>query len=145
MTRFDLPSPDLETQPFWDAARDARLLIRHCNACGEYHFYPRPFCPSCWSDDVEWFEASGRATLYTWSIVYQNDLPPWPERVPYVAAVVELAEGPRMQTNVVDCEFGGLCNGLDLQVVFHPTSDDFTIPVFRPAAASSDSGAPGAQ
>ena len=75
MTRFDLPSPDLETQPFWDAAKEERLLIRHCNACGEHHFYPRPFCPSCWSENVEWSEASGQATLYTWSVVYQNDLP----------------------------------------------------------------------
>ena len=135
MTRFDLPSPDLETQPFWDAAKEERLLIRHCNACGEYHFYPRPFCPSCWSEDVEWFDASGRATLYTWSVVYQNDLPPWPARVPYVAAVVDLAEGPRMQTNVVDCEFDALTDGMELEVVFQATSEDFTIPVFRPVTA----------
>lgn len=135
MTRFDLPSPDLETQPFWDAAKEERLLIRHCNACGEYHFYPRPFCPSCWSEDVEWFDASGRATLYTWSVVYQNDLPPWPARVPYVAAVVDLAEGPRMQTNVVDCEFDSLADGMELEVVFQETSEDFTIPVFRPVTS----------
>jgi uncharacterized OB-fold protein len=135
MTRFDLPSPDLETQPFWDAAREQRLLIKHCNACGEYHFYPRPFCPSCWSEDVEWYDASGRATLYTWSVVYQNDLPPWPARVPYIAAVVDLAEGPRMQTNVVECEFDALRDGMELEVVFHATSDDFTIPVFRPATS----------
>ena len=134
MTRFDLPSPDLETQPFWDAAKDERLLIKHCNACGEYHFYPRPFCPSCWSEDVEWYDASGRATLYTWSVVYQNDLPPWPARVPYVAAVVDLAEGPRMQTNVIDCEFDALTIGMELEAVFHPTSDEVTIVQFRPAS-----------
>jgi uncharacterized OB-fold protein len=131
--RFDLPSPDLETQPFWDAAKEERLLIRRCRSCGEHHFYPRPFCPECWSEDVEWVDASGRATLYTWSIVYQNDLPPWPERVPYVAAVVDLEEGPRMQTNIVECDFERLADGLALEVVFQPTSDDFTIPVFRPS------------
>lgn len=135
MTRFDLPSPDLETQPFWDAAKEGRLLIRHCTACDEYHFYPRPFCPNCWSEAVEWHDASGRATLYTWSVVYQNDLPPWPARVPYVAAVVDLAEGPRMQTNVVDCEFDALTDGLELEVVFQETSEDFTIPVFRPVTS----------
>ena len=131
--RFDLPQPDLETQPFWDAAREGRLLIKHCNACGEYHFYPRPFCPKCWSDDVEWFEASGKATLYTWSVVHRNDLPPFGERVPYVAAVVDLAEGPRMMTNVVDCEFDALEIGMALDAVFHPTSDEVTIVQFRPA------------
>ncbi len=133
--RFDLPQPDLETQPFWDAAKESRLLIRRCNACGEFHFYPRPFCPRCWSDDVEWVEATGRATLYTWSVVYQNDLPPWPARVPYIAAVVELEEGPRMQTMVVDCEFDALRDRLPLEVAYEATSEEFTIPVFRPAAS----------
>ena len=52
--RFDLPTPDLETEPFWAGVNDDKLLIKHCNACGEYHFYPRPFCPKCWSDDVDW-------------------------------------------------------------------------------------------
>ncbi len=132
--RFDLPQPDLETQPFWDAANDGRLLIKHCNACTKYHFYPRPFCPHCWSSEVEWVEASGRATLYTWSVVVSNDLPPFDERVPYVAAVVDLAEGPRMMTNVVDCEFDALEIEMALEAVFQPISDDVTIVQFRPAS-----------
>ncbi len=131
--RFDLPQPDLETQPFWDAARDGRLVIKRCNACTKLHFYPRPFCPHCWSQDVEWTDASGRATLYTWSVVHRNDLPPFHERVPYVAAIVDLAEGPRMMTNVVDCEFDRLEMGMALDAVFHPTSDEVTIVQFRPA------------
>ena len=132
--RFDLPQPDLETQPFWDATREGRLLIKRCNACRKTHFYPRPFCPHCWSQDVEWLDASGRATLYTWSVVRRNDLPPFHERVPYVAAIVDLAEGPRMMTNVVDCEFDRLEMGMALDAVFHPTSDEVTIVQFRPAA-----------
>lgn len=131
--RFDLPQPDLETQPFWDAAREGRLLIKRCNACTKTYFYPRPFCPHCWSEDVEWVEASGQATLYTWSVVYRNDLPPFPDRVPYVAAVVDLAEGPRMMTNVVECDFDALEVGMALEAVFHPTSDEITIVQFRPA------------
>lgn len=131
--RFDLPTPDAETQPFWDAANEGRLLIKRCGACGEAHFYPRPFCPGCWSADVEWIEASGRATLYTYSIVYRNDLPPWPERVPYVAAVVDLEEGPRLMTNVVDCPFDRLAVGMAVEAVFHQHAEDVRIPVFRPA------------
>jgi uncharacterized OB-fold protein len=134
-TRFDLPTPDFETQAFWDAAREQRLLIRHCDACGEYHFYPRPFCPACWSREVEWVEASGRATLYTWSVVHSNDLPPFPDRVPYVAAVVDLEEGPRMMTNVVDCEFAALRVGMALAVRYRETTDTITIPVFAPAGS----------
>ena len=132
--RFDLPTPDAETQPFWDGARDGKLLIRRCGACGEAHFYPRPFCPKCWSDDVRWEEAGGRATLYTWSVVHRNDLPPFGDRVPYVAAAVDLDEGPRMLTNVVGCEFDALTVGLPLEVSYQAISDDVTIPVFRPVA-----------
>ena len=131
--RFDLPSPDAETMPFWDAAKEGRLLIKRCRACDEFHFYPRPFCPHCWSEDVEWVEAGGKATLYTWSIVRRNDLPPFPERVPYVAAIVDLDEGPRMMTNVVDCDFDDLIEGMALEAVYHPISDDVTIVRFRPA------------
>ncbi len=138
--RFDLPAPDPETQPFWDAARAGALLIRRCRDCGRFHFYPRPFCPSCWSSNVEWVEASGRASLYTWSVVRRNDLPPFNERVPYVAAVVDLEEGPRMMTNVVDCDVDALEIGMPLEVVFRPIADDVTIPVFRPRVAERAAG-----
>ena len=87
---------------------EGRLVISRCATCGEAHYYPRPFCPRCGGDDVSWEDASGRATLYTWSVVHQNDLPPFNEKVPYVAAVVDLDEGPRMMTNVVGCDFDDL-------------------------------------
>jgi uncharacterized OB-fold protein len=131
--RFDLPAPELEQLPYWEAARERRLLIRRCGACGEHFFYPRPFCPKCWSDDVEWAQASGRATLYTYSVVHVNELPPFAERVPYVAAVVDLEEGPRMLTNVEGASPESLAIGMALEVSFREISDDVTIPVFRPA------------
>ena len=131
--RFDLPTPDPETQAYWDGARDHRLMIQRCGACGEAYFYPRPFCPKCWSQDVSWEEASGDATLYTWSVVHVNDLPPFNERVPYVAAIVDLAEGPRMMTNVVDCEFDELKVGMALRVAYRELTAEVTVPVFVPA------------
>ena len=137
MVRFDLPTPDAETRPFWDATREGRFLIRHCLECGKYHFYPRPFCPNCWSERVEWAEATGRAVLYTYSIVVSNDLPPFNERVPYVAAVVDLEEGPRVMTNVVDCEFADLRVGMPVEVDYLAISDDITIAVFKPAAQAA--------
>jgi uncharacterized OB-fold protein len=130
--RFDLPEPDAFTRTYWDAAAEGRLLIRRCGACGRAHHYPREFCPHCWSEDVTWETASGRATLYTWSVVHRNDLPPFSDRVPYVAAVVELAEGPRMMTEIVG-EGGDrvgadpdLSGGTELEVAFREG-----IPVFR--------------
>ncbi|MBA2282260.1 MAG: Zn-ribbon domain-containing OB-fold protein [Actinomycetota bacterium] len=134
MTALHLPNPDAETVPYWEAARDGRLLIKRCTACGRPHFYPRPFCPHCWSDAVEWEEASGRATIYTFSIVRRNDLPPWGERVPYVAAVVDLEEGPRMITNIVDCDVDVVAIGQSVEVAFRD-EDEFVIPVFRLAAS----------
>jgi len=107
--------------------------VKRCADCGEAHFYPRPFCPRCWSEAVTWEEASGDATLYTWSTVHVNDLPPFPERVPYVAAIVELAEGPRMMTNVVDCDDAQLEVGMALHVRYRELDDEFSIPVFAPA------------
>lgn len=132
--RFDLPQPEADTEHWWDAAFEGRLLLRRCLECGVAHFYPRPFCPTCWSDRVEWVEASGRATLYTYSVVHRNDLPPWPDRVPYVAAVVDLEEGPRMMTNVVDCAHDDLRVGMELDLTFRDLDDTRRVPVFRPAS-----------
>ncbi|WP_406008329.1 OB-fold domain-containing protein [Streptomyces sp. NBC_00637] len=134
--RYDIPEADAFTRTYWDAAAGGRLLIRRCGACGRAHHYPREFCPHCWSEDVAWEDASGLATLYTWSVVHRNDLPPFGERTPYVAAVVDLAEGPRMSTEVVGAAPGepgedpraGLRAGLELAVAFREG-----VPVFRPA------------
>src|SRR5207302_9064427 len=132
--RFDLPTPDGDSQHFWDGAREGRLLIKRCRACGRAHYYPRPFCPYCWSEEVEWEEASGRGTLYTYSVVHQNDLPPFNERVPYVAAVVELEEGPRVMTNIEGVPHEELRVGMPVVVDFKPLTDEITIAIFRAAA-----------
>ncbi|OWY62439.1 hypothetical protein B7486_58430 [cyanobacterium TDX16] len=131
--RFDLPTVEDETRPFWDAAADGRLLIQRCNACEQWQYYPRPFCKRCWSEDVEWAEPSGRGTLYTFSVVRRNDLPPFGDRVPYVPAIVELDEGPRMMTEVVDADPDALEVGATLVVDFAPIDDELKRPVFRPA------------
>ncbi|GGN53773.1 hypothetical protein GCM10012285_46020 [Streptomyces kronopolitis] len=155
VARFDLPESDAFTRPYWDAAAEGRLLLRRCRAegCGAAHHYPREFCPYCWSEDVGWEAASGRATLYTWSVVHRNDLPPFGDRVPYTAAVVDLAEGPRMMTEITDCPEPALRIGMPLRVHFRDagatgdgestgdagatgTTDagaGFALPVFRPA------------
>ncbi|MFY4719072.1 Zn-ribbon domain-containing OB-fold protein [Streptomyces sp. LaBMicrA B280] len=127
--RPDLPEADAFTRPYWAAAADGRLLIRRCAACGRAHHYPREFCPHCWSEDVAWEQATGRATLYTWSTVHRNDLPPFAARTPYIAAVVDLAEGPRMMTQVVDAGEAELSAGMPLRVAFTDGK-----PVFRPGS-----------
>jgi uncharacterized OB-fold protein len=131
--RFDLPTIEGESRPFWDAAREGQFLIRRCQACNVAHHYPRPFCPSCWSDVVVWEQASGRATVYTYSTIYVNDLPPFGERLPYVAAAVDLEEGPRVMTNLVDCDPAALHVGMAVRVTYQEITPELTAPMFRPA------------
>ncbi|MDJ0342433.1 Zn-ribbon domain-containing OB-fold protein [Streptomyces sp. H10-C2] len=140
--RFDLPDIDTFTRPYWEAAAEGRLLIRRCGACGAAHHYPREFCPSCWSEDVLWEQGSGHATLYTWSVVHLNDLPPFGTRVPYVAAVVDLAEGPRMMTEIVDCDEAALRIGMELRVRFRADEGAPAVAVFAPAGARTASRPP---
>jgi uncharacterized OB-fold protein len=131
--RFDQPFVEPESAPFWQGLNDGRLLVRRCGHCHVLHFYPRPFCPFCWSDDVEWHEVSGRARVYSYSTVYVNDLAPFGESVPYVAAVVELEEGPRMMTRLVECTKDDITIGMAVEVVFADLDDEMKMAVFRPA------------
>lgn len=130
--RTDIPTVDDNSVAYWQGARECRLMIARCAGCGRVHHYPRPRCPYCWSDDVQPTEASGAATLYTYSTVYVNDLPPFETRVPYIAALVDLAEGPRLMTNIVGCAPHLLRIGMRLQVDFVPLDDQLTMPVFTP-------------
>lgn len=134
--RTDLPTIEDESRPFWAAARDHRFLVARCNSCGRAHHYPRPFCPFCWSEDVGWEDASGRATLYTYSTVFMNDLFPFKEKLPYVAAVVDLDEGPRVMTRLVGIDDIDLRIGMPLVVDYEVLTDEITAPVFRPAPAA---------
>jgi len=120
------PPVNLETQHFWDAAKDGKLLIKKCATCGEVHFYPRPFCPFCFSDKVEWQEASGRGTIYTYSVMRRTP-------VPYAIAYVELAEGPRIMTNIVDCDLDAITVGQAVRLVFKPSEGGPPVPMFTPA------------
>jgi uncharacterized OB-fold protein len=124
VARADIPIIDAASAPYWDGARQGRLLIAECGACGTVHHYPRPFCPHCWSDDVHPLRASGTGTLYTYSTVYANDLPPFRERLPYVAAIVELAEGPRVMTTIEGAQPDVLRVGMAVTASFRPVDAD---------------------
>ena len=122
-TRSDLPTIEDESRPFWDAAKERRFLIARCRSCRHAHHYPRPFCPFCWSEDVHPVQADGTGTLYTYSTVYVNDLAPFRERLPYVAAIVELDEGPRLMTTIESTNAGDLRVGMPVTAVFRPVDD----------------------
>jgi uncharacterized protein len=133
---WHLPVPDLETAEYWKATREGKLLIKECRSCGRVYFYPRNHCPHCWSTDTAWREATGRGTVYTFTVVYQNDLPPFRDRVPYAIAIVELDEGVRMTSNIEGVAPEDVRCGMPVQVAFREEQraedDVVSIPVFRP-------------
>ncbi len=132
--RRPLPQATPETAHFWAGAREGELRLQRCDDCGHVYFPPRPFCPSCGSRSVRVFAASGRATLHSYVI---NHRPAPGFEAPYAIAVVELAEGPRMMTNIVDCPQTPEALVLDmaLEVVFTPAGEDLCLPHFRPVDA----------
>ncbi len=129
------PHPTPETQHFWEGTREGELRLQRCDACTHVYFPPRPFCPACASRAVSVFRASGRATLYSY-VINQRPRPDWPQE-PHSIAIVELEEGPRMVTNIVDVEQTPEALVLDmaLDVTFERLSDEISLPVFRPAEA----------
>lgn len=142
--RADLPTIEGENTAVWAAAREHRLMIAQCDACGALHHYPRPHCPACWSPDVSLVQASGKATVYTYSTVYMNDLPPFNEQLPYITAAVDLAEGPRMVTRLIDIAEEDLSIGMAVEAVFVDLDDQTTIVHFRPSATRASEAEPAA-
>jgi uncharacterized OB-fold protein len=121
------PTPDPESQPFWDAARAGKFLVRKCNGCGKVHWYPRSICPFCASADTVWTEGSGKGTIYTYTVMRRA------KDGPYAVAYVELQEGPKMLTNIVDCDVDSIEIGQEVSLVFVPTTEDGPpVPCFRP-------------
>lgn len=121
-----------EWKVFWEAAQQGKLLIQECPSCGHRQFYPRNICVACGASPG-WLEASGRGTLYTYSVVRQYLLPPFKDMLPYVTAMVDLEEGVRMMTNIVDCDLDHVKIGMPLEVKFVAARDDLTVPYWRPA------------
>jgi uncharacterized protein len=126
------PKPTPETQHFWDGTQAGELRLQRCDACANVYFPPRPFCPACASRKVSVFKASGRAKLYSY-IIHHRPVPGFTP--PYAIAVVELDEGPRMMSNIVDCPQTPEALELDmkLEVAFEKLDDKITLPLFRPA------------
>jgi uncharacterized OB-fold protein len=127
------PGLDWETRAYWEGAGRGELVLQRCGDCGTTQHRPRGLCVSCLSDAIEHFVASGRGTVYTYTITNQNQAPGFREAVPYVLAYVELEEGVRLLTNVIGCEPERVEIGLPVVVDFTPPEGEIAIPRFRPA------------
>ena len=133
---FDMTKPVPETQPwsekFWEGAKEGKLLIQVCKDCKSTIFYPRKFCPECWSGNLGWIEASGKAKVFTFSTAYDMVEPKFTDELPYTIAYVDLDEGIRMMTRIVDCKPEDVRIDMDVEVVFQERGGYF-LPYFRPA------------
>jgi uncharacterized OB-fold protein len=127
------PKPTPETQHYWDGAKAGQLLLQCCDDCSHTYFPPRPFCPKCASRKVSVKQASGKGTLYSYVINHRPAAPGFTP--PYAIAVVELEEGPRMMSSIIDCAQTpeALVLDMKLEVAFQALDDAITLPVFKPA------------
>jgi uncharacterized OB-fold protein len=124
-----VPVPDEASAPFFAGAARGELMLQRCGACGAFMWPVKPRCVECFSGDVEWTAAAGRAELYSFVVVHQR-YPGFEE--PYVVATVETPEGVRFNTSIVGADPGELEIGMPLEVVFESLSDDVVVPKFKP-------------
>jgi len=129
-TRRSLAEPAAEWVEWWDATRQRRLLLQRCRACGRLQHYPRSLCLACGSDDLDWAEASGFGSVYSYTTVHRS--PSTVPAVPYVVALVRLAEGPVLLTNIVGCDPAELRCDLLVVLEWEETADGRNLPLFRP-------------
>jgi uncharacterized OB-fold protein len=126
-------SPEV-TRPFWEAATRHELVMPRCTTCDHLFFYPRSECPRCLSNHLEWVRVSGRGRLHTYTIVYQPANAAFRDDTPYIYAVVQLDEGPRMVSNVVQCDLDAVKVDMPLEAIFDDVTPECTLVKFKPAS-----------
>jgi uncharacterized OB-fold protein len=129
-----LPRPSEDSAPYWEAAHRGELRMQQCVDCGHIRFPPSLLCPRCLSEKAEWARLSGRGTVFSWIVVHQSQYPAFNTDTPYNVAIVELDEGPRLHTNLVECSNEQIHIGMRVEVVFDRVNDQVTLPKFRPCA-----------
>ena len=132
VSQTTLPQPfaNGDSKPYWDAARERRLVIRKCKACGVLHFMPRHLCPACWSDQLEWVDAKGSGTIHSFTVIRRAPAAVFAPRAPYVVALIDLDEGPRMLANVLGEDALDTRIGDRVKVTFEDRGDGAMIPQF---------------
>ena len=120
-----------ETRPFWDGTKKHELIIQKCNDCGKYQFYPRTQCSHCLSENIKWVKASGKGKLYSYTIAYRGS-PVFSANGPYNIAMIEIEEGVRMPSSIVECKNEDLKCDMKVEVVFKDDGPEYAIPYFKP-------------
>jgi len=133
MAEYSKPLPVIETwnAPYWQAAKRQEFVAQRCQACGYTHLPPGPVCTNCLSAEQGWVQLSGKGTIYAYGIYYQLWHPGFKADIPYNVALVQLAEGPQIISQVVGCKNEELDCGLEVEVVFEEATPEVTLPKFR--------------
>ncbi|HAG99207.1 MAG TPA: hypothetical protein DCL75_10210 [Ktedonobacter sp.] len=126
-----LPVVTEENRPFWEGCRQGKLLLQYCDQCQQHQFYPRLYCMHCGSSNVRWVSASGRGVIYSYTVIHQNKSPEFVQDTPYNVVVVQLAEGPRLMSTIVETDLAELRIDLPVTVVFDVVSEDIHLPRFK--------------
>ena len=127
-----------ENSPFWEGCRRGVLLLQYCEACQSYQFYPRLYCMQCGANSLRWERASGRGVIYSYTVIHQNKSPEFGNDTPYNVAIVQLEEGPRLMSNIVEVASGDLRVDLPVTVVFDAVSETISVPRFKPIETRSN-------
>ncbi|MBN84450.1 MAG: acyl dehydratase [Gammaproteobacteria bacterium] len=127
-----IPRPSTTTRPFWDGLNERKVQIQRCEGCDTWVFYPRTRCPSCLSDQLIWREVSGRGVLYTYTLARQPTAPHFADETPQQLAVVELDEGVRMTSTLVNVEPSDIVIGMRLRPYFDQVTDAVTLLRYQP-------------
>ncbi len=131
--KHPMPGVDWETRAYWEGCGRHELILQRCRSCGTLQHRPRALCVSCLSDEIEHFPASGRGTVYSFTVTHQNQAPGFREALPYVLAYVELEEGVRLLTNIVGCSPKDVRIGLPVEVEYAQLEGDIAVPRFHPS------------
>ncbi len=134
MKEYKKPLPEIQpwSRAFWEGTRKHKLLVQECNDCGVKIFYPRKHCPQCWSSNLGWSEASGKGRVFSHTTTMTGVEDKFADDLPYVLAIVDLEEGVRMMTNIVDCDPAEVGIGMDVEVVFEEVTPEITLPKWKP-------------
>ncbi|MEC8833551.1 MAG: Zn-ribbon domain-containing OB-fold protein [Pseudomonadota bacterium] len=127
-----IPRPSSTTRPFWDGLNERKVQIQRCDACDSWVFYPRTRCPSCLGNQLVWHEVSGRGVLYTYTLARQPTAPHFADETPQQLAVVELDEGVRMTSTLVNVDPSDIVIGMRLRPYFDQVSDAITLLRYQP-------------